>query len=116
MSRSLARTVVVGLVAALPLGGAFALSAQAAYADDCSLVESSMEFTGAHVVAEKYRICTSGRIIRLSVTISQKDPSSGVWKSVATGVGVASYGCQGSSPSKRYRIGTGSQGTLLPCA
>ncbi|MFI0450209.1 hypothetical protein [Actinomadura sp. 6N118] len=113
----LTRAAAVGVLAALPLGGAFALSAPAAHADKCTELSVAMEFTGTHVVAEKFRICEGGGVIPLSVSIQQKDPASGLWKTVATGVGGAGYACKGSSPSKRYRLaGTTSAGVLLPCA
>ncbi|MFG2007257.1 hypothetical protein ACGFNU_49715 [Spirillospora sp. NPDC048911] len=117
MSSSLARAATVGVLAVLPLTGALALSTPAAHADKCTEVLTSLEFTGTHVAAEKFRICEGGGVIPLSVTIQQKDPSTGLWKTVASGVGGAAYACQGSSPSKRYRLAGGSSaGVLMPCA
>ncbi|KAB2352406.1 hypothetical protein [Actinomadura rudentiformis] len=113
----LTRVAAIGVSAALPLGGAFALSAPAAHADKCTELYAEMEFTGTHVAADKFRICEGGGVILLTVGIQQKDPATGLWKTVATGVGSAGYACKGNSPSKRYRLsGTTSAGVLLPCA
>src|SRR5215207_1247089 len=107
--------LVTTALAAVPAAGLAGLPAGTAQATICSPVYGGMEFTGTHVVAEKYRNC-GDETIALSVGIEQKDPVSGFWVKVAAGTGVASYMCKASSPSKRYRMAnTTGTGVLYAC-
>jgi len=112
--KSRLRPVMVG--AALAAAPMAVLPSTPAHADRCTEQVVEFEYTGTHVVAEKYRICEGGGIIKQSVIIQQQNPSTGVWATVAQGVGAAGYACQGHSPSKRYRMGGTSQGVLFACA
>lgn len=88
--------------------------AAAAPPTNCSVVGSTLEFTGTHVVAEKLRFCDNGDVIELSVSIQRQNASTGQWLTVASGR-PAVYKCAGTT-SHRYRIGgTTSTGVKFAC-
>lgn len=112
LSRYLAGVALAG--AGLALAPSPAAAAEVTPLTICSQPVGGIEYVTGFVVAEAYRVCDDGTEPGVAVKIQRQNPTTGLWTTVASGVGSASYQCQGTA-TRRYRSVPGGVSHLYPC-